>query len=313
MMSNKEIKPNLFIVGAAKAGTTSIYNYLKQHPDVFVSPIKEPNYFGSDVNWVGFREDHKKNTEIDFDNYFSKKILQEKHIAFLDTEENYLKLFKESKGYKIRSEFSTSYLYSENAAREIYSFNKNAKIIIILREPVSRTFSHYLMDLSADRQSKNDILINLKEDYNNPKKGYCISNLYLELSLYTEQVKRYLKVFPKNQILILRFEELIVNPKIFTENIFDFIGVSPNNNIVYTSKFNQTTHPKNQLIKKIVRFKKFIPDFILKLIKKNKSVFYRPSDKSVISDEAKGFVENIVNKDWENCQQLLKKEFNENT
>jgi len=309
---NHIIKPNLFIVGAAKAGTTSLYNYLKQHPDVFVSPIKEPNFFGSDVNWGGFREDHKKNTKIDFDNYFSQKVLQEKHIAFFDTEENYLKLFKESKGYKIRSEFSTSYLYSENAAREIYSFNKKAKIIIILREPVSRTFSHYLMDLSANGQSKNDILFNLKEDYNNPQKGYCISNLYLELSLYTEQVKRYLKIFPKNQILILRFEDLSENPQRFTNNIFDFIGIDPDNNIDYTSKFNQTTQPKNQLIKKIVRFKNYIPGFILKLIKKNKSVFYKPSDKTFISDEAKGFVENIVNEDWVNCQQLLKKEFNEN-
>lgn len=90
----ENLKLNLFIVGAAKAGTTSVYNYLKQHKDVYVSPIKEPNYFGSDINWHNFRKDFKINTKVDFEEYFSENDLDEKHNAILDSEENYLKLFR---------------------------------------------------------------------------------------------------------------------------------------------------------------------------------------------------------------------------
>ena len=117
-----------------------------------------------------------------------------------------MQLFKEATSEKVIAEASTSYLVSPNAAKEIYDFNLNSKIIIILREPVSRTISHYNMDLNSGRNT-GGMLEDPKSDFGSKEKGYFISNLYLDLSLYYNQVKRYLNVFPKEQILILRFED----------------------------------------------------------------------------------------------------------
>ena len=69
------MKPNLFIVGAAKAGTTALVHYLNQHPIIYFSPIKEPHHFSTDIKWEDFREDHKKNTFVDFNKYFKQKVL----------------------------------------------------------------------------------------------------------------------------------------------------------------------------------------------------------------------------------------------
>ena len=190
-------KPNLFIVGAAKAGTTSIYKYLSEHPDIYMSPIKEPNFFGSDISWEDFRHDYKINTQLDFDKYFSKKKLIHKHIAFIEDINLYMKLFRNGEDFKILGEASTSYLYSKLAAKEIYKFNPTAKIIIILRDPLERTISHYLMDYSSKKYKTKNILEDLKKDFYSSKKGYGITNLYIDLSLYSEQILRYIKIFPK--------------------------------------------------------------------------------------------------------------------
>ena len=101
-------KPNLFVVGVARAGTSSWHNYFKQHPDIFMSEEQRPNFFGEydDVN-----------------------------RKYFDAEEKYLDLFKDVKNEKVIGE--SSHLFgSLNAPREIKKFNPNSKIIVILRNPV---------------------------------------------------------------------------------------------------------------------------------------------------------------------------------
>ena len=66
------VLPNFFIVGAAKSETTSLYNYLSEHPEIYMSPIKEPNFFGTDIDPTQFREDYKK-TLLDLEGYFTRK------------------------------------------------------------------------------------------------------------------------------------------------------------------------------------------------------------------------------------------------
>ena len=119
--------PNLFIVGTGRAGTTSLYNYLKQHPEVFMSPIKEPQYF--------LRKDIYE---------FHDGIDIEKIISDFG---EYINLFKGGEHKKIRGEASALYLYLKSATHEIYELIPDAKIIISLRNPIERALSYFRMNI----------------------------------------------------------------------------------------------------------------------------------------------------------------------
>lgn len=109
-------KPNFFIIGAPKCGTTSMSEYLRKHPDVFFSDPKEPHYFNTDFSY-NQRKFHSK--------------------------EEYLKLFEGAASYKAVGEGSVFYLYSKEAVPNILSFNPDAKFIVMLRNPVDMFYSFY--------------------------------------------------------------------------------------------------------------------------------------------------------------------------
>ncbi|MDG2357844.1 MAG: sulfotransferase [Polaribacter sp.] len=301
---NITTKPNLFIVGAAKAGTSSVFNYLNTHPDVFMSPIKEPNFFGSDIKWENFREDHKRNTKLDFDKYFSKQILSKIHIAFVKNKKYYMSLFRNSETFKIRGEGSTSYLYSTLAAKEIYEFNPNAKIIIILREPVDRTVSHYLMDYSRKNKKKINILEDLKSDFTTLDKGYCISNLYIDLSLYSEQILRYIDVFPKEQLILMNYDDLKNNPTRFMFAIFKFINVKELK-INVKQSFNVTQQPKNRIVKMAALLEGILPVRLKNILLTKKELFYKPVYKDIVTQDSLDYIKNNVEEDWEKVKHIV--------
>ena len=119
--NNAVRRPNLFIVGAGKSGTTALYEYLNQHPAIFMSPVKEPHYFASDF-YV------KQSTST-----FSR---------FTD-EHAYLRLFENAADEVWLGEASPSYLPSTVAASEIYKFNPASRIIIMLRNPIEAIYAAY--------------------------------------------------------------------------------------------------------------------------------------------------------------------------
>lgn len=301
-------KPNLFIVGAAKAGTTSIYHYLKAHPEIYMSPIKEPNFFGKDIRWENFEPRYQRNTFLDNDTYFSKEKLEERHIAFLEDMDAYSKLFENGIDSKYRGEASTSYLYSTTAAQEIYTFNPQAKIIIILREPVDRALSHYFMDLSGTGQNEQDVLKGLQEDYQVTEKGWGISHLYIELSLYYDQVKRYLDCFPRNQICILYYDQLKNDSEKIKDGIYEFLGVPTLGKTPGLQKsYNNTQIPKTRLIKQMLGLKKYLPRTVIHALKQRVSFLFKERKDVKVPREAIRFVANLVHEDWEKTQDLLLK------
>ena len=126
------MKPNLFIVGQPKSGTTALHQFLGQHPEIFMSSIKEPHFFCSDFHLESDRA-YGKQRFFDFRN-----------------ESAYLQIFAKAEGAEIAGESSTNYLYSQVAAEKIYNFNPDAKIIIILREPAKFLYSlHFLVDVNC--------------------------------------------------------------------------------------------------------------------------------------------------------------------
>lgn len=247
-------KPNIFIVGAAKAGTTAMHSMLGLHPKIFMSPVKEPNFFSKDILVDNFDSSNRmKFQNLNYERDEDGNILP-RHQLYLRKENDYFNLFdKALKEHDVLGEASVSYLYSKVAAAEIYKFNKDAKIIIILRDPVERAFSHYLMDLKVGRISPNVNFANFAlKEYE--KSGYWGKDpLYLELGLYFEQVKRYTDIFPKENILLMSYKDFRKDNIAVMNKIYNFLKLSPIELDFSVHKKNSAKVPKNILAAMILR------------------------------------------------------------
>jgi hypothetical protein len=244
-------KPSFFIVGAAKAGTTSVADYLAQHPDVYFSPVKEPNYFASDIDQSEFPEAVLQRLKAqDLDQVFRSKGQQKLHRAFIKDEATYLKLFSFAGENQVCGEASPSYLYSQTAANNIARFNPAAKIIIILREPASRAYSHYLMNLRLTFE-EGSFEEALAKDAATPTTSWGSRSLYRELGFYKNQVERYLQAFPREQILILLHEDLSRNTGAVMQEVMRFLKINPEAELNYRQS-NSAIVPRNQLLRKLL-------------------------------------------------------------
>lgn len=174
-----------------------------------------------------------------------------------------------------------------------------------IRGPVSRTLSHYYRDVAGNHQHR-DALAALREDFNQTNKGYGITNLYIELSLYYEQINRYLNVFPSNQILFLRQEKLNTSTTLVLEEVLDFLQLEKID-LIINDKLNQTLLPKNNFVKRLVGLKEYIPSFLLSKIKKHKKLFFDRPNEQEVNDVVYEFIQGKVNEDWIKTQQLIVK------
>lgn len=218
------VLPNFFVVGAAKSGTTSIYRYLRQHPDVYMPTVKE-------LHWFSRLEPNPR-----------------QGFRPITSEEEYLSLFEGWRGEKAIGEASPSYLWDPKAPERIQRSVPSAKILILLREPVDRAFSHYLADVRYGIQRK-PFYEALRKDYAGPTKGWGKCHLYVELGLYCRQVSRYLERFGEGKVLVLFFEEVFADldsTKRTLERVLDFIGVDPSEvrNIRFEQKHNPHAVPR---------------------------------------------------------------------
>ena len=250
---SKKILPNFFIVGAAKAGTTSLYHYLKQHPEIYMSPIKEPNYFAKDIDVSAFEESYRNIMTIDTKEYFSKEKLPELLSIFITDFSDYVQLFRDVTNEKAIGEASVSYLYSKVAAQEIKKLVPNAKIIMVLRNPIERAYSHYLMNLRGGITSNKNFLDEVIQDFNKKHKGWGISHLYIDLGLYYEQVKRYLDTFPKENVKIILYEDYKQNPKKVLVELLDFLEVSKDVSIDLNKRYNVRAAPRFPVLNTLAR------------------------------------------------------------
>jgi hypothetical protein len=309
-------KPNLFIVGAAKAGTTALYSYLCKHPDMYFSPIKEPHYFSDDIRIENFQKQESIKACFDINKYLGKKKLEEKHIAFIDNEQNYLNLFRESSNELYLGEASTGYLFSKTAANNIFEFDNNAKIIISLRNPIERAYSHWKMNLASGRENINQKFIDaIERDYNSKEKGYCISNLYIELGMYSSQVERYKSKF-NDTIFICFYEDLNNHPFETIDRLSKFLNL-PNTlnkdlDKKNVSKISNYPNLKSSLRK--IGLHNIIPKFVKEILSDITSNTEFPK----LSNDDRIYVYNkFYKKEIDKLEKLLKKDlshwrYNEN-
>ncbi len=241
-MQNKVYLPNFLIVGAARSGTTSLYNYLIQHPDIFMPKEKEPAFFafaGEDIQFS-----YGENTII-------------------TRYSNYVSLFRGSEKYKVRGEASTPYLYFyKKSIRNIerYIPEKKIKIIIILRNPVKRAFSQYLLKRKF-MMEKLPFMEAIREEKKRINSNYHFDFFYIDRGFYYNQVKSYLEKF--EQVKVLLYDDLKENPRETMKVLFEFLGVDSDHIIDVSKRYNISGTPKSNILQKLI-----IKDFFLKRMAK---------------------------------------------
>lgn len=229
---------NFFLIGAPKAGTTSIDRFLRDRTDVYLSPIKEPCYFCDDIKHH-IKLDFKKQSLINLDTYFRRKKKPIIHNHVIEQKRHYDMLFDDSNEEIIIGECTPHYLASSVAAKRIYEYNPNARIVAVIRNPIKRIKSHYEMDLrigkanlSLGRLIKDEIKL-----ANNANGGN--SALYIKGSNYKEQLENYIKLFGQDNIHVIEFEKMITKQDNTLRNLINFLDLGIQNEEYFLPKENE--------------------------------------------------------------------------
>jgi len=279
---NKETWPNFFIVGAARAGTTSLYTYLKNTPGVYMSEHKEPHYF----------VDNMKTGAYD--------------------ESKYLQLFKKVKNEKAIGEASTGYLIDPSSAKCIHDKIPDAKIIILLRDPVERAFSSYLTYATRTKKdlSSHEIFL---ETFGTTFGLKYDKNPYLGRGLYSSQVKKYLKIFGEENVGIWFFEDIKKDATQVVKEVLKFLKIDslPPDNVskiynpywVFRGKIAESLF-SNTTIRKIVPI--FLPTLTLRHLVFNK-LFIKEVQKPKLPESERRKLENYYYDDVIALEKVLKK------
>ena len=276
-----EIWPNFFVVGAIRSGTTSLYEYLRPIESIFLPSIKEPNYFSISIK-------HELLT-----------------TPIRDTKK-YLKLFQGVTDETAIGESSPTYLWDPKAAKLIHQTVPDAKIIMILRNPVERSFSHYLMLIgngSIEGSFEDNIKKANKLDTSN------FDGRIINASFYYEQVKRYLELFPKEQLKIFIFEEFIKDTKKSVQDVLDFLEVDspiPDNIQIVDNTFDLPVGNfskyfiRNRILRSVVR--ELFPNDSARNFRK---LFRKSAKKPPMTDSEREFGEKLYFEDSKKLENLL--------
>ena len=213
-------KPDFFLVGAAKAGTTSLFYYLIQHPLIFIPPVKEPHYFSE---------------------------FPQPRAPTFRTVEDYLRLFRGCDEKVKAGDASTSYLYSRHAADRIHALQPRARILIILRNPIDRAYSFFWHN-KREFVEPLDFEAALAAEPQRISDDAPFRFHYFTSGLYHDQVKAYLDVFGREQVMVCLFEDLTEDAESLCHAIFSFLEVSSVIPVKTQKRFNPSGLPRSRLL-----------------------------------------------------------------
>ncbi|MDJ0707457.1 MAG: sulfotransferase [Leptolyngbyaceae cyanobacterium MO_188.B28] len=226
------ILPNFLVIGAPKAGTTALYHYLKEHPQVFMSPIKEPKFFALEGERVDFQgpHDYKKDYVTDINAYHT--------------------LFKDVSDESAIGEVSPWYLYLPKTAERINHYIPNTKLITILRDPVERAYSHFSSLVSKDHEPLTDFTQAMEAEEMRMRNNWSPRWHYKQRGFYYSQIKRYFNLFDQSQIKIYLYEDFKANPIGVLQDIFRFIEVDDEFAPNISQKHHVTYMRRNEVLHK---------------------------------------------------------------
>jgi len=219
---------NIFLIGAAKAGTTALADILAQHPHIAGMPIKEPGHFCTDLRPDVFSKAYKRLIQWNEADYFAEAELKERHIGFVEERSHYHRLCQQAQAGKPEAthilDASTAYLYSVPAVKELAHYNNKAKIIVLLRNPIDRAWSHYTMALKYGMESEAPMAA-FKREAALEQAQWGRDECYLELGNYAQQLKRWKEKFGEKHLLVVFHEDLKNTPQKVLNRITEFLDL----------------------------------------------------------------------------------------
>ena len=201
--------PNFIVIGAAKSGTTSLHRYLGEHPEIFAPARGEPSFFaheGQQLNYKGPGDDD---------------------WSFVTDIAKYRSLFDGAEGYAAVGEVSPRYLYFERSCERIKHHVPDARLVAILRHPVGRAYSHFLMNRDRRCEPEPDFRKAIEKEEERASLGWGWDWRYVRAGLYYEQLQRYYRLFDGGKIKVFLYDDFINEPDKFFGDLFDFLGVDP--------------------------------------------------------------------------------------
>lgn len=229
--------PNFLIIGAGKSGTTSLYHYLKQHPQVYMSPVKEPKFFAVEGKELDFRG---PNDEIS---------MNRGSITDINA---YQSLFHDVTNEKAIGEASPLYLYSPEAPERIKHYIPGAKLIAILRDPVERAYSSFLQRVQKAQEPLDGFAQALREEENRARDNWAPRWQSKRIGFYYAHLKRYYEAFDAGQIRVYLYEDLKADPVGLAQDVFRFLEVDDSFTPDTSLRHNVSGIPRSRVLQALI-------------------------------------------------------------
>ncbi|MBN1493525.1 MAG: sulfotransferase [Candidatus Omnitrophica bacterium] len=230
----KKRVPTFLIIGAGKSGTTSLYHYLAQHPDIYMAPVKETHYFTFGGKKPAFNGPRAE--------LFNNDVIWK--------EADYHALFEGVSHERAIGENSPTYLWVPGTAERIQKTIPDVKLICILRNPIERVFSSFSMAIRDGYEPCRTLEEALDDEKRRIEEGWML-NTYLYSAFYGAQLAVYLRLFKKEQLSIHLFDDFIATPEMVLRDIFRFLNVEESFVPDMREKFNVSGVIENPLLRLI--------------------------------------------------------------
>lgn len=201
--------PDFFIMGAPKAGTTALHAAIAEHPGLFMSPVKEPKFFlcdGPPPDKGGPGDAHS-------------------YREWIWQRADYERLFDAAPPSSLRGESTPFYLADFDAHRRIHDLIPDARLIVILRDPVDRAYSNWAHLWADGLEPIDDFVTACAEETRRAEAGWAPFWRYLETGLYGRQLQHLYTLFPRDQVHVIRYKSLVDEPRTTLNAICRFLGV----------------------------------------------------------------------------------------
>ena len=224
--------PNFICLGAAKSGTTTLHDILRQHPEIYVPAFKEPHFFDIPENYKNGIDWYQKN-------YFKNA------------------------NKKVIAEFTPSYFFDKEAPERIFNnLGSEVKFVVLLRHPVDRAYSHYLHS-KRDEHEEFDFVESLNQEEDRlsryiENKDYLsyLRNSYISQGLYGDMVERYLKYFKLENFMFIHFEkEFLLKRDKTIQRVLGFLDIDPQIKLQTDLRSNPSSIEKSKTLKRIMKKK----------------------------------------------------------
>ncbi len=247
------VSPNFLVIGAPRSGTTSLCQYLKQHPDVYLSPKKEPKFFAFGEGDIAALAGP------------GARFLADTTIA---TMEEYCRIFEGAGDRKTIGEASPRYLWAPGTAARIHAALPNAKLIAILRQPADRAYAGYLAARRDGREALPRFEDALREQRQREEAGWAFG-VYARPSYYHRHLSKYFQLFCRRQIHVILFEDFRHDPRGVLRDLFRFLQIDPEVPIDVSEVHGRTGVIRNPLLRALWRASREIPEPVRAVVSPN--------------------------------------------